>query len=133
MGGLVGAGGSRAARSFLAILVIAAVASQATGLGGAEEARQPAGSDRDVVFALDASGSMRLEKFDSVKYAFENMTRALGTSDRFTVFTFSAPPDWWINMWSQSLQPATDTSAAAARSFVDGSGTSGSSNIVSAM
>jgi hypothetical protein len=81
-----------------------------------EKARDLASMAKDVLFAIDASGSMEGAAFNGMKKALADSLSKLGKDDRFNVLAFRAD----VMALNQGLWPVTDESLKEAREFIQG-------------
>lgn len=84
---------------------------------------------RDVTAVVDVSGSMSGGKLRQTQQALRQLLSSLGTRDRFRLIAFnnsvrSYRPDW---------TPATPERVGAARTWIDGLGAGGGTNIAAAL
>jgi Ca-activated chloride channel family protein len=93
--------------------------------GGDGVAPQP----KDVVLAVDTSGSMRGEKLGQVQLAVEYVINRLGAEDRVNIIAFGSA----IKRFRPDVVPANDANRAAARAFVRGLLAEGKTNISEAL
>jgi Ca-activated chloride channel family protein len=84
---------------------------------------------RDIVFALDVSGSMRGEKIEQAKNALRYCVNKLGDGDRFGLIDFAAD----VSVWKEQLVPADDANRKAALERIDGLQTRNGTNIHDAL
>ncbi len=83
---------------------------------------------RDIVFAVDVSGSMAGEKLRQAQNALRGALNGLRDDDRFTIITFASS----VNAWHDRLQRAGD-GRGAALTYVDGLTARGGTNIAGAL
>jgi Ca-activated chloride channel homolog len=81
--------------------------------------------ERDVVFLLDASGSMRKADFDSAKKAVVFGLEKLRPVDRFNVLTVGT----WTKRMADGLVPATAENLLKAAQFVNSTQVSGGTDL----
>src|SRR5262249_24386296 len=86
-------------------------------------------ADKDVVFVLDTSGSMRGEKIEQARSAIDYCLEHLNTGDRFNVITFGTT----VTSFRDELVPRTPGSVTAAREFVENVVANGRTNISGAL
>ncbi len=89
------------------------------------EAAQTQVVRRDVVVALDVSGSMEGPKLAQAKDAITYVVEHLNPGDRFNLIAFSTG----VRLWSDALQEATPQAAGDARAWIDDLAASGSTDI----
>lgn len=80
---------------------------------------------RDVVFAVDVSGSMNGEKIDQARQALRFCVNALQAEDRFDIISFSSA----TREFKGSLLPASADNKQNAAYFIDNLSASGGTNI----
>ncbi|MGL5098300.1 MAG: VWA domain-containing protein, partial [Planctomycetia bacterium] len=80
------------------------------------DAKQEVRVPRDVVFVVDASGSMQGEKMEQARKALKFCLGALDPGDRFAVVRFSTVAE----TYRPSLEQATPLNIAAAKQWADG-------------
>src|SRR5208283_1658788 len=95
-----------------------------TGAAGAERV-----ADKDVVFVLDTSGSMRGEKIEQARSALDYCLEHLNRGDRFNVITFGTT----VRNFRDELVPARLEEVTAAREFVENVVANGRTNISGAL
>ncbi len=84
---------------------------------------------KDVVFVLDASGSMREEKMEQAKRGLQVCLEQLGPQDRFELVRFSTEAE---NLFG-SLRPADEEHLAKARDYIAGLEAMGGTNMEDAL
>ncbi len=90
-----------------------------------EEAGQLRAMSKDVIFAIDASGSMEGPVFEGLKQGLVNSLSILRTGDRFSVFSFRAE----VVALGSELWAATDRNLAEAKKFILNQEASGKTDI----
>jgi Ca-activated chloride channel family protein len=85
--------------------------------------------DKDVLFVLDTSGSMRGEKIEQARAAMDYCLQQLNPGDRFNVITFGTE----VESFRHGLVARSKPHLAAAREFVDGVVAKGRTNIGGAL
>ncbi len=90
-----------------------------------EEAGQLRAMSKDVLFAIDASGSMGGPVFEGLKQGLANSLPLLRSSDRFNVLSFRAD----VIALNAGLWPATEKNLAAAKDFILSQEASGKTDI----
>jgi Ca-activated chloride channel family protein len=85
--------------------------------------------EKDVVLALDVSGSMRGEKMEQARSAIEYCLDHLNSGDRFNVIAFGTE----VEAFRDNVVGRTDTNLEAAKRFVDGLVAHGRTNIDGAL
>ncbi len=85
--------------------------------------------DKDVVFVLDTSGSMRGEKIEQARAAIDYCLAKLNAGDRFNIITFGTD----VARFGESLADNTPTNLAAARAFTEDVIARGRTNISGAL
>ena len=93
--------------------------------GGDDSKAQP----KDVVIAVDTSGSMRGEKLGQVQLAVEYIIDKLGAEDRVNIIAFGSA----VQRFKPDVVPADAANRAAARVFVQGLLAEGKTNISEAL
>jgi uncharacterized protein YegL len=81
--------------------------------------------DKDVVFILDTSGSMKGEKLRQAKEALRFCVNSLKPGDRFNVVGFATS----VNQFKKSLAPVNSQTIKEAIEFIDELGARGGTNI----
>jgi Ca-activated chloride channel family protein len=71
--------------------------------------------EKDVLFVLDTSGSMRGEKMEQARAAVEYCLKNLNPGDRFNIVTFGTK----VASFRKALVTRTDEAVEAARVFID--------------
>ncbi len=84
---------------------------------------------KDVVLALDTSGSMRGEKLEQVRSAVEYVLEHLNPTDRFNLVAFGTE----VRRFRPDLVPSTADTREAARRFVEDLVAHGRTNIAGAL
>lgn len=84
---------------------------------------------KDVVLAVDTSGSMRGEKLGQVQLAVEYVIERLGAEDRFNIIAFGSK----VQRFKADVVPASDEMRGEARAFVQGLLAEGKTNISEAL
>lgn len=84
---------------------------------------------KDIVLAVDTSGSMRGEKLGQVQLAVEYVIDKLGPEDRVNIIAFGSA----VQRFEPDVVPATPANRAAAKSFVQGLLAEGKTNISDAL
>jgi hypothetical protein len=90
-----------------------------------EEAGQLRAMSKDVLFAIDASGSMEGPVFEGLKQGLVNSLSVLRTGDRFNVLSFRAD----VIALNSGLWAATEKNLAAAKQFILDQKASGKTDI----
>ena len=85
--------------------------------------------EKDVLFVLDTSGSMRGEKIEQARAAIEYCLARLGAGDRFNVVTFGTA----VRSFRTGPVVRSEANLAAAREFVEDAVARGRTNIGGAM
>lgn len=85
--------------------------------------------EKDVVFVIDRSGSMKGKKINQAKAAFEYCLRRLNQGDRFNVLSFSTG----VDRMARELITFDRESCSRALEFIDGIEARGSTNIDEAL
>lgn len=85
--------------------------------------------EKDVVFVIDRSGSMKGKKIEQAKAAFEYCLRRLNAGDRFNVLSFATG----VDRMAQKLISYDGDSRSRALEFIDDIEAGGSTNIDEAM
>jgi uncharacterized protein YegL len=85
--------------------------------------------DKDVVFVLDSSGSMRGEKIEQARAAIDYCLTHLNPGDRFNVINFGTD----VSSFKDDITANTPANIAAAREFVDNVVAQGRTNIGGAL
>ena len=85
--------------------------------------------DKDVVFVLDTSGSMRGEKIEQARAALAYCIRQLNAQDRFNIITFGTT----ITSFRDTLAEQTPANVDAAEKFVEELVANGRTNISGAL
>ena len=91
-----------------------------TGSAGPEQV-----VDKDVLFVLDTSGSMRGEKIEQARSAIDYCLNHLNRGDRFNVITFGTE----VRSFRDQLTTQSPATLAAAREFIEGVVANGRTNI----
>ncbi|MFA7185972.1 MAG: VIT domain-containing protein, partial [Victivallales bacterium] len=84
---------------------------------------------KDIIFVLDKSGSMRGDKLEQVKEAFEDIITSLPAQDRFNIIFFDSS----IQSYSETLRETTPEAKSGALEFVNGLDSGGGTNINEAL
>ncbi|MCB9551283.1 MAG: VWA domain-containing protein [Myxococcales bacterium] len=84
---------------------------------------------KDVVIALDTSGSMRGEKMEQARLAAEQVIARLGPDDRFNIVAFGTD----VQTLAEAPLPQTEAHRARAAAFVDALIAHGRTNIADAL
>lgn len=84
---------------------------------------------KDIVLAVDTSGSMQGEKIEETKKALKYIINALDAQDRFSLLQFNTD----VDQFRSGLMPATAENKNAALSFVDDLEANGGTNIGDAL
>jgi Ca-activated chloride channel homolog len=84
---------------------------------------------RDLTLVVDVSGSMSGTKLEQAKAGLLQALGAMRPADRFRLIAFSST----VRHFRDGFTPATGSNLAAARSFVDGLGAEGGTNIAGAL
>ncbi len=84
---------------------------------------------RDVVFAIDVSGSMNGKKIDQAREAGKQVLHSLSRADRFHFIDFSSDVRSFRNGWTM----ATSENIRAAERYLDGLEAEGGTNIAGAL
>lgn len=84
---------------------------------------------KDVVLAVDTSGSMRGEKLGQVQLAVEYVIEKLAPEDRFNIIAFGST----VKRFKADVVPANDAMRGEARGFVQGLIAEGKTNISEAL
>lgn len=90
---------------------------------------RPLNVDKNMIFILDSSGSMRGEKFQQAIGALKFCLQGLNAGDRFNVIDY----DDVVKPFKPGLVQATKANIAEAQSFADGLDASGGTNIYDAL
>jgi Ca-activated chloride channel family protein len=85
--------------------------------------------DKDVVFVLDTSGSMRGEKIEQARAAIEYCIGQLNPGDRFNIITFGTD----VDSFREAPVPRDETTLEAARDYIEGVIARGRTNIDGAL
>jgi Ca-activated chloride channel family protein len=85
--------------------------------------------DKDVVFVLDTSGSMRGEKIEQARSALDYCLDHLNRGDRFNIITFGTD----VTTFRDGLVDRTPANMTAAREFVENVVANGRTNISGAL
>ncbi|HIE43267.1 MAG TPA: VWA domain-containing protein [Candidatus Omnitrophica bacterium] len=85
--------------------------------------------DKEIVFLLDTSGSMKGEKIKQAKGALRFCISSLGKGDRFNVVSFATG----VNSYKNTLADVNDTNIEGALDFVDKLKARGGTNINEAL
>ena len=85
--------------------------------------------DKDIIFVLDTSGSMKGEKIKQAKDALKFCINSLRKGDRFNIITFAST----VDSFKDTLIGATKNNVDAALKFVDGIEAKGGTNINDAL
>lgn len=85
--------------------------------------------DKDIIFVLDTSGSMRGEKIEQCRAAIEYCLTQLNPGDRFNIVTFGTE----VASFRQTPVPRSSKTSAAAQSFVESIIARGRTNIGGAL
>lgn len=85
--------------------------------------------NKDIVFVLDTSGSMREERIEQAKEALKFCINSLNNHDRFNIITF----DSTIKFFKNTLVEATKSNLKSALKFVDEVEAEGGTNINDAL
>jgi Ca-activated chloride channel family protein len=85
--------------------------------------------EKDILFVLDTSGSMRGEKMEQARSAIDYCLEHINSGDRFNVITFGTA----VTSFRDELVAADKTNVAAAREFVENVVANGQTNISGAM
>jgi Ca-activated chloride channel family protein len=86
-------------------------------------------ADKDVIFVLDTSGSMRGEKIEQARSAIEYCLDHLNRGDHFNIITFGTA----VRSFREELVPRSPASLAGAREFIDDVVANGRTNIGGAL
>ena len=93
------------------------------------EAAQENVLPKDIIFVVDRSGSMSVEKIEQARNALHFILNQLNPDDRFSIIGF----DDYLAVLSETLQQVDRQSLADARNFVDGLYADGSTNLEAAL
>jgi len=85
--------------------------------------------DKDLVFVLDTSGSMRGEKIEQARAAIEYCIEQLNPGDRFNIVTFGTD----VNSFRDAPVPRDEETLEAAREYIEGVIAQGRTNIGGAL
>jgi Ca-activated chloride channel family protein len=85
--------------------------------------------EKDIIFVLDTSGSMRGEKIEQARSALDYCLEHLNAGDRFNVVTFGTN----VRSFRDELVPAEKVNVGAAREFVENVVANGKTNISGAL
>jgi Ca-activated chloride channel family protein len=85
--------------------------------------------EKDVIFILDTSGSMRGEKIEQARAAVEYCLARLNPGDRFNIITFGTD----VRGFRDGVTANTKTNVAAAQAFIEDIVASGRTNIGGAL
>ena len=85
--------------------------------------------DKDLVFVLDTSGSMRGEKIEQARAAIEYCIGQLNPGDRFNIITFGTD----VDSFREAPVPHDETTLEAARDYIEGVIARGRTNIDGAL
>ena len=85
--------------------------------------------EKDVIFVLDTSGSMRGEKIEQARSAIDYCLEHLNRGDRFNVITFGTA----VKSFRDDLVAAAPANLTAAREFVENVVANGQTNISGAL
>jgi Ca-activated chloride channel family protein len=85
--------------------------------------------EKDVIFVLDTSGSMRGEKIEQARSAFDYCLEHLNRGDRFNVITFGTD----VNSFRAEPVARSEATVTAAREFVENVVANGRTNISGAL
>jgi Ca-activated chloride channel family protein len=85
--------------------------------------------DKEIIFVLDTSGSMRGEKIEQCRAAIEYCLTQLNSGDRFNIVTFGTD----VTSFQESPVTRSPKTTAAAQSFVEGIIANGRTNIAGAL
>jgi Ca-activated chloride channel family protein len=85
--------------------------------------------EKDVVFVLDTSGSMRGEKIEQARSAIDYCLEHINPGDRFNVITFGTD----VRSFRDELVARSPANVAAAREFVENVVANGRTNIAGAL
>jgi hypothetical protein len=94
-----------------------------------EQSGQLTAMPKDVLFAIDASGSMEGPAFEGIKASLAKGLAMLKNGDRFNVIAFRAD----VVALNSGLWPVTEKSLAEARDFIRGLSPSGKTDIYSSL
>ncbi len=95
-----------------------------TGSAGPEQV-----VDKDVLFVLDTSGSMRGEKIEQARSAIDYCLNHLNRGDRFNVITFGTE----VRSYRNELTTQSPATLTEAREFIEGVVANGRTNISGAL
>jgi len=84
---------------------------------------------KDIVFVIDTSSSIRPDKLERYVEGLQRSVAALNPHDRFNVVEFKAEP----HRMADKLVPVTKQGLRAAKYFLDGLGSSGNTDVYSAV
>ncbi|XP_070557979.1 inter alpha-trypsin inhibitor, heavy chain 4-like isoform X2 [Ptychodera flava] len=84
---------------------------------------------KNVVFAIDVSGSMGRQKMDQTKSALKQILGDMKKNDQFNIVTFSGI----VNIWKSQLVPGSEDFLQQADEFVDNLHASGATDINGAL
>lgn len=85
--------------------------------------------EKDVIFVLDTSGSMRGEKIEQARSAIEYCLDHLNKGDRFNIITFGTT----VSNFRDDLVALSPATLAAGREFIDNVVANGRTNISGAL
>jgi Ca-activated chloride channel homolog len=85
--------------------------------------------DKDVVFVLDTSGSMRGEKIEQARSAIDYCVEHLNPGDRFNIITFGTA----VSSFRNDLVALSPATLAAGREFIENVVANGRTNISGAL
>jgi Ca-activated chloride channel family protein len=85
--------------------------------------------EKDVIFVLDTSGSMRGEKIEQARSAVDYCLEHINPGDRFNVITFGTD----VRSFRDELVGRTEANVTAAREFVENVVANGRTNIAGAL
>src|SRR5262249_53664445 len=86
-------------------------------------------ADKDVIFVLDTSGSMRGEKIEQARSALDYCLEHLTRGDRFNIITFGTD----VTTFRDEPVSSTPATLTAAREFVENVVANGRTNISGAL
>ncbi|MGH1365264.1 MAG: VIT domain-containing protein [Calditrichia bacterium] len=84
---------------------------------------------KDIIFVIDASGSMQGKKMEQAKEALQYCIRSLNSRDRFEIIRFSSS----LKTFSNTLNLASSEAKQNAESFIENIGAAGGTNIDAAL
>jgi Ca-activated chloride channel homolog len=85
--------------------------------------------EKDIIFVLDTSGSMRGEKIEQARSAIDYCLQHMNPGDRFNVITFGTT----VQNFRDEVVPAKPADVSAAREFVENVIANGRTNISGAL